>query len=154
MLRLSCKGWANSNLTFFGPVSFGAPNWSSININIFLHLSLFIIWFSVCPALKQEEEEKTEGTSELFRGIVSNIKSINKIDWTGKNESEMKEAWKQGVSHWENVPLKCWLNAPALFAIGPVCPISTTGFLHCLRLIALLSAFPLLPHSEPWDSFI
>ena len=95
MLRLSCKGWANSNLTFVGPASFGAPNWSSININTFLHLSLFIIWFSICPALEQEEEEKTEGTSELFRGIVSNIKSINKIDWTGKNESEMQEAWKQ-----------------------------------------------------------
>ena len=154
MLRLSCKGWANSTLTFVGSASFGATNWSSRNIYIFLHLSLFIIWFSICPALEQEEEEKSEGTSELFRGIVPKIKSINKIDWTRKNESETNEAWKQGVSNWENTTLKCWLNAPALFVIGPVRLISTTRFLDSLRLTALLSAFPLFPHIEPLDSFI
>lgn len=154
MLRPFWKAWASSNLMSVGPASFGAPNWNNINIHILLHLSLFIIWFAICPVLKQEGEEKSEGNHELFRGIVPDIKSINKIDWTGKNESEMKEAWKQWVSHWENITWKCWLNVPDVSVIGPVSLISIILFLYCLCFTALLRAFSLFPHIEPLDLFI
>lgn len=80
MLRLCCRDKAALILYIFWASLIGAPNQSIIHIHIFLHLSLLIISFSICPALKQEGEEKTEENCELFKGIVPDIKSVNKID--------------------------------------------------------------------------
>lgn len=138
---------------------------SNTNISIFSHLLLFYYGLSICPALKQEGKERTEGNHELFQRMEPDIKSINRMDWSGKSESEMMKAW---ASHWWRTtlqgPTKCSSSMRGCPSVMPSDPISMIGFLNCLcpaalcwppptvcSLLALRVIYTMQPDDPWWD---